>query len=62
MTDAENQKNDEEVVKINKPEFSSPKMQESRAFLRERFLRFMTGSVGKNCKNNIALKWQNLIN
>ncbi|XP_008553123.1 gem-associated protein 7-like [Microplitis mediator] len=31
---------------VTEPEFSKPEMQEARAFLRERYLRFMNGVIG----------------
>lgn len=41
--DSESEKSEERVVE---PEFANPDMQKARAFLRERFLRVVTGIVG----------------
>lgn len=46
----QNTETNEENVKLN---FSSPENQEARAFLRERFLRIITGIVGKKAKFNL---------
>lgn len=43
--DSKNDADNEEVME--QPEFAKPEMQEARAFLRERFLQFIKGSIGK---------------
>ncbi|KAK0096281.1 hypothetical protein PV326_005890 [Microctonus aethiopoides] len=43
--DSKNEAENEEVME--QPEFAKPEMQEARAFLRERFLQFIKGSIGR---------------
>ncbi|KAJ9590584.1 hypothetical protein L9F63_016353 [Diploptera punctata] len=46
-----NQQSDSSEEELNlSPDFSSEENQEARAFLRERFLRAVTGVVGKACE------------
>ncbi|KAH0566966.1 gem-associated protein 7-like [Cotesia glomerata] len=36
----------QDLSEVTEPKFSNPEMQEARAFLRERYLRFMNGIIG----------------
>jgi len=53
-------------IKSNRADlaFATPEKQEARAFLRERFLRVITGIIGKKAFNlhSVSIKLKNRIN